>query len=127
MKFFVVLLIFISLQALQALEYKRYIKTYDGDTVYVDLMCSEPLVCNNIGIRFLRIDCPEIRNKDLVLKEKAKVAKVFTQEFIKDGFVLSNCKRDAYFRLDCEVYNTKGVNLNTILLENGMCKESKFK
>jgi len=119
------LLVVSSLSAYD-IDYKRYIKTYDGDTVYVDLKCSEPLVCDNIGIRFLRVNCDEMRNKDLSKKQQAIKAKLFTEDFIKEGFILKNCKRDAYFRLDCEVYNTKGVNLNSLLIEKGICQEYRF-
>lgn len=110
-----------------SMEYEKFNRVYDGDTIYVDLKCSEELVCKNMGIRLKRVNCAEIRNTDLYLKQQAITAKLFTTDFIKDGFRISECKRDAYFRLDCEVYNSKNENLSDALLKKGICPKSNFK
>ena len=45
------------------IEVVRVVSVYDGDTLRVDLSCSQPLFCDNVSVRIRGIDTPEIRGK----------------------------------------------------------------
>ena len=92
---------------------------YDGDTIYVDLYCDEPLFCKNIGVRILGVDTPEIKSSNPIDRVKAKIAKKFTENFQLGKVELKKCSRDKYFRIDCDIVNDKNQSLGTELIKNG--------
>lgn len=94
---------------------------YDGDTFKINLNCSLDFYCEKVPVRVLGVDTPEIKGKTEKEKRLAKKAKAFTQDFLKkDPISLSNCSRDKYFRLLCEVTNAQGQNLAQELIKNNL-------
>ena len=69
-------------------------------------------------MRVRGVDTPEIKGKTEREKQLAQKAKKFTQEFLKKGpITLTNCGRDKYFRLLCNVQNNTGKDLAQALIE----------
>ena len=105
------------------LEFENINRVYDGDTFYVDLKCTEEILCKNVPIRVKGIDCPEIKGKSPKEKELALRAKSYTTNFLKiPNIRLENCTRDKYFRLDCEV-KAGEYDLSQLLLQNNLAVE----
>lgn len=96
----------------------RLVKVYDGDTIMVDIDYWPGIVGENISVRILGIDAPEIRTKDLHEKELAIKAKEAMQLIFSNAkhIVLKNIKRDKYFRILSDVY-VDGVNVSETMLK----------
>lgn len=91
---------------------------YDGDTFKINLNCSLAVYCEKVPVRVLGVDTPEIKGKTEREKKLAQEAKAFTKNFLAQGPVsLSNCGRDKYFRLLCDVTNGQGKNLAQELIK----------
>ena len=91
---------------------------YDGDTFKINLNCSLAVYCEKVPVRVLGIDTPEIKGQTEREKALAQEAKAFTKKFLeKDPISLSNCSRDKYFRLLCDVTNGEGKNLAKELIK----------
>ncbi len=82
----------------------EFIDCFDGDTCNFNILEDNfPSYLNPMSIRILGVDTAEIRGKKAD-KAKANKAKLFTINFIKNStaLTLKNCKKDKYFRFDCE-------------------------
>lgn len=91
---------------------------YDGDTFKINLNCSLAVYCEKVPVRVLGIDTPEIKGQTEREKALAQEAKAFTKKFLeKEPISLSNCSRDKYFRLLCDVTNGEGKNLAKELIK----------
>ena len=91
---------------------------YDGDTFKINLNCSLAVYCEKVPVRVLGVDTPEIKGKTEREKKLAQEAKAFTKDFLAQGPIsLSNCGRDKYFRLLCDVTNGQGKNLAQELIK----------
>ncbi len=91
---------------------------YDGDTFKINLNCSLAVYCEKVPVRMLGVDTPEIKGQTEREKELAQQAKDFTKKFLAKGPIsLSNCSRDKYFRLLCDVTNGEGKNLAKELIK----------
>lgn len=91
---------------------------YDGDTFKINLNCSLAVYCEKVPVRVLGVDTPEIKGKTEREKKLAQQAKEFTKKFLAKGPVsLTNCGRDKYFRLLCDVTNGDGKNLAKELIK----------
>ena len=91
---------------------------YDGDTFKINLNCSMAVYCEKVPVRVLGVDTPEIKGKTEREKKLAQQAKTFTKNFLAQGPIsLSNCGRDKYFRLLCDVTNGQGKNLAQELIK----------
>ncbi|MBQ7908810.1 MAG: thermonuclease family protein [Elusimicrobiaceae bacterium] len=94
---------------------------YDGDTFKINLNCSLAIYCEKVPVRVLGVDTPEIKGKTAKEKRLAKEAKAFTKNFLSKGPIsLSNCSRDKYFRLLCDVTNAQGQNLAQELIRKDL-------
>ena len=94
---------------------------YDGDTFKINLNCSLAVYCEKVPVRVRGVDTPEIKGKTEREKKLAKQAKEFTKNFLAQKPVnLSNCGRDKYFRLLCDVKNGQGKNLARELIKNDL-------
>ena len=92
---------------------------YDGDTFKINLNCSLAVYCEKVPVRVRGVDTPEIKGNTEREKQLARKAKVFTQEFLQKGPIsLSNCGRDKYFRLLCDVKNGQNKDLARELIKN---------
>lgn len=91
---------------------------YDGDTFKINLNCSMAVYCEKVPVRVLGVDTPEMKGKTEREKKLAQQAKAFTKNFLAQGPIsLSNCGRDKYFRLLCDVTNGQGKNLAQELIK----------
>ena len=94
---------------------------YDGDTFKINLNCSLAVYCEKVPVRVRGVDTPEIKGKTEREKKLAQKAKEFTKEFLaQEPINLSNCSRDKYFRLLCDVKNGQGKNLAQELIKHNL-------
>ena len=94
---------------------------YDGDTFKINLNCSLAVYCEKVPVRVRGVDTPEIKGKTEREKKLAQKAKEFTKNFLnKEPINLSNCSRDKYFRLLCDVKNGQGKDLARELIKNDL-------
>lgn len=91
---------------------------YDGDTFKINLNCSLAVYCEKVPVRVLGIDAPEIKGKTERERELAQQAKALTKAFLsKSPISLTQCGRDKYFRLLCNVTNGEGKDLAKELIK----------
>ena len=121
MKILIIMLLSINLFA-EDIVIKNINSVYDGDTFKVDLNCDIKLLCNDIPVRVLGIDTPEIRGTTGNVKSQSLEAKRVTTEFLGSGKItLEDCKRDKFFRLLCKV--KKGETyLSDVLIQRNLAK-----
>lgn len=106
---------------------------YDGDTFKINLNCSLAVYCEKVPVRVRGVDTPEIKGTARE-KKLAQKAKEFTQAFLEQKpITLTDCGRDKYFRLLCDVTNADGEDLATELIRrelgdpyNGGTKSKRF-
>ena len=105
----------------QAFENVSVASVYDGDTFKINLNCSVAVYCEKVPVRVLGVDTPEIKGKTAKEKRLAQKAKAFTKNFLAQSPVsLSDCSRDKYFRLLCNVTNGQGQNLAQELIKRDL-------
>ena len=105
----------------QVFENVSIASIYDGDTFKINLNCSLAVYCEKVPVRVRGVDTPEIKGKTEREKKLAKQAKEFTKNFLaKEPVNLSNCGRDKYFRLLCDVKNGQGKDLARELIKNDL-------
>jgi endonuclease YncB( thermonuclease family) len=105
----------------KTLENVTIVSVYDGDTFKINLPCETDVFCENISVRVRGVDTPEIKGKTEREKTLAKQAKAFTKEFLSHTPVsLTECGRDKYFRLLCNVTNGQGKDLGEELIAAGL-------
>ena len=94
---------------------------YDGDTFKINLNCSLAVYCEKVPVRVRGVDTPEIKGKTAREKKLAQKAKEFTQAFLEQKpITLTDCGRDKYFRLLCDVTNADGEDLATELIRRDL-------
>ena len=94
---------------------------YDGDTFKINLNCSLAVYCEKVPVRVRGVDTPEIKGKTEREKKLAQKAKEFTKNFLNQEHInLSDCSRDKYFRLLCDVKNGQGKDLARELIKNDL-------
>lgn len=94
---------------------------YDGDTFKINLNCSLAVYCEKVPVRVRGVDTPEIKGKTEREKALAQKAKAFTKEFLSvRPITLSDCGRDKYFRLLCDVTNGEGKDLAQELIKRDL-------
>lgn len=94
---------------------------YDGDTFKINLNCSLAVYCEKVPVRVRGVDCPEIKGKTEKEKRLAQKAKTFTKTFLEKGPVtLTDCGRDKYFRLLCDVTNGEDKDLARELIRHNL-------
>lgn len=101
------------------LQTAQLISVYDGDTLKVNLNCSEPVFCKALPVRVKGIDTPELKTNNACERAKAQQAKAYATTFLKGKLELRNCSRDKYFRLLCDVYSN-GESLANALIQRGL-------
>ena len=105
----------------QDLQNVSIVSVYDGDTFKINLNCSLAVYCEKVPVRVLGVDCPEIKGKTEKEKKLAQQAKTFTKNFLEKGPIsLTNCSRDKYFRLLCQINNGQGQNLADELIKRNL-------
>lgn len=105
----------------QAFENVSIASIYDGDTFKINLNCSLAVYCEKVPVRVRGVDTPEIKGKTEREKALAQKAKAFTKDFLSVAPVtLSDCGRDKYFRLLCDVTNGAGNDLAQELIKRDL-------
>ena len=105
----------------QAFENVSVASVYDGDTFKINLNCSVAVYCEKVPVRVSGVDTPEIKGKTAKEKRLAQKAKAFTKNFLAQRPVsLTDCSRDKYFRLLCNVTNGQGQNLAQELIKRDL-------
>ena len=105
----------------QVFENVSVASVYDGDTFKINLNCSLAVYCEKVPVRVRGVDTPEIKGKTEREKKLAQKAKEFTKKFLAQEPVnLSDCSRDKYFRLLCDVKNGQGKDLAHELIKNDL-------
>ena len=105
----------------QAFENVSVASVYNGDTFKINLNCSVAVYCEKVPVRVLGVDTPEIKGKTAKEKRLAQKAKAFTKNFLAQRPVsLTDCGRDKYFRLLCNVTNGQGQNLAQELIKRDL-------
>lgn len=109
-----------SSKSYKSLKVKKIIRVYDGDTFYVNLKKTHPLLGENIGIRINGIDTPEMRGSSPCVKEMAVKAKDFLEKRLKESrsIKLLNCERGKYFRIIADV-SVDGRDIADELIQKG--------
>ncbi len=94
---------------------------YDGDTFKINLNCSLTVYCEKVPVRVRGVDTPEIKGKTKKEKRLAQQAKAFTKEFLASApITLTDCGRDKYFRLLCDVTNGEDRDLAQELIRHNL-------
>ena len=98
----------------------RVVSVYDADTFRVDVAGWPHIIGENMPIRVLGVDAPEIRGKCQDEKVKARLAKVFTKEKLSNAktIELRSIKRGKYFRILADVY-VDSESLSFLLIKEG--------
>ena len=122
MKYLIALTFFLFTQ-IQALEITKVLRVYDGDTIYVNLSCNEPIFCKNIGIRLKGIDTPEIRTRNKREKKLGYAAKAYLEGIVSEAayFELRDVSRGKYFRVIADVL-VNGTSLSEEMISSGYAK-----
>ena len=97
----------------------KFVKNYDGDTFTVNLRCRAKIFCKSMSVRIKGIDAPEIKGKTECEREMAQKAKLFVFEALNKAkpLTLTNCTKDKYFRINCDVIFNEESNLAQQLLD----------
>lgn len=122
------LIVSISIAASKSNNYgsvviSEVLSVYDGDTFRCNIPNYPPLVGDNMPIRILGIDCPEMRGSGKEGKLLAIKAKEFTSDWLNKAKVikLKNMQRGKYFRILADV-EVDGVDLGSLLIKEGLAK-----
>ena len=77
------------------------VDVWDGDSFRCNILSLPRIIGDNIGIRVLGVDTPEIRGKSDYEKKLARDARDFTEMLLDNAFeiMLTSVQRDKYFRL----------------------------
>ena len=99
------------------------ISVHDGDTFAADIPDFPPVIGDKIGIRLDGIDTPELNDKRPEIKILAQKARLVLLTSLKNAkrIIITNIKRDKYFRLDATVI-ADGVNLNELMIKLELAK-----
>jgi len=110
-----------SMEENQVFENVSIASVYDGDTFKINLNCSLAVYCEKVPVRVRGVDTAEIKGQTEREKKNAQKAKEFTKEFLEQKPInLSNCGRDKYFRLLCDVTNGQGQDLARELIKRDL-------
>jgi micrococcal nuclease len=101
----------------------EFVKNYDGDTITVNIPNTHAIIGEEMPIRVLGLDTPEIRGKTTCEKEAAIIARDYVRYRIAKSntgdIELRNISRGKYFRIVAEIW-VNGRNLTNALLNMGL-------
>jgi micrococcal nuclease len=81
------------------------VRVCDGDTVVVDIPDYPDVVGKGIRVRLAGVDAPELRDPDPDRRRAGQAAKRAMAALLPPGspVMLTNIRRDKYFRLDADI------------------------
>jgi micrococcal nuclease len=96
-------------------------KVYDGDTITINISHYPDIIGKEIEVRCYGYDTPEIKNKDIIQKEKAIQAREFLKGLIVNSsrIELKNMQRDKYFRILAELY-IDNISVADLMIKNNL-------
>ena len=102
----------------------QIVEVYEGDTFKIDLPSQHPLFGDDISVRVLGIDTPEMKGTSDEVKALAMQAREITEKVLKgaERIELRNPQRGKYFRIIAEVW-IDGESLADKLKAKGLAKE----
>ena len=102
----------------------QIVEVYDGDTFKVDLPGMHALFGDDLSIRVLAIDTPEMKGTSDEVKALAMQAREVTEKALLGGtkIELRNVQRGKYFRVVAEVW-IDGESLADTLKAEGLAKD----
>ncbi len=102
---------------------EEVVSIYDGDTFKIDLAGVHPLFGDDVSIRLLGVDTPEIRGSEDRVKVLAQKARKLTEKALMGAKIieLKNPQRGKYFRIIADVY-VDGNSLADLLMKAGLAK-----
>ena len=102
----------------------QIVDVYDGDTFKIDLPSMHPLFGDDLSIRLLGVDTPEMRGTTDEVKALAMQAQQVTEKALKGAskIELRNPQRGKYFRIVSEVW-IDGESLADTLKAKGLAKD----
>jgi len=102
----------------------QVVDVYDGDTFKIDLPSMHPLFGDDLSIRLLGVDTPEMRGTTDEVKALAMQAQQVTEKALKGAskIELRNPQRGKYFRIVSEVW-IDGESLADMLKTKGLAKD----
>lgn len=102
----------------------QIVEVYDGDTFKIDLPGMHALFGDNLSIRVLGIDTPEMKGTSDQIKALAMQAREITEKALLGGtkIELRNAERGKYFRVVAEVW-IDGESLADTLKAKGLAKD----
>ena len=102
----------------------QVVDVYDGDTFKIDLPSMHPLFGDDLSIRLLGVDTPEMRGTTDEVKALAMQAQQLTEKALKGAskIELRNPQRGKYFRIVSEVW-IDGESLADMLKKKGLAKD----
>ena len=120
-----------SLKSLNEIEYSdtveflpnisegKVVKVYDGDTITIGFYMMGNEIPYRMPVRLLGIDTPEMRDKNVETKARAKVAQQFLSSQVLGKIVqLRNLGKEKYGRLLADVY-CDDVHINQLMIDTG--------
>jgi micrococcal nuclease len=114
--------------SIKRVQVSRVVSVFDGDTFRCDVDTWPKLFGWKIPVRIAGINCPERKNADPSLQEKAELARRFTDTALTNAkrIILCNVKRGKYFRIIADV-EIDGADLGSALLSNGLAVRRTYK
>lgn len=102
----------------------KVVSVYDGDTITCDIELGFNFVWVNQKVRLFGINTPEIRNRDKAEKEKGLMIRDFLSGMVlnKEIILKSHKDKSGKFGRKLGTIFLDGININMLLIENGMAK-----
>lgn len=104
----------------------KYVKIYDGDTVWLSLRLGYHCGMESVKFRLARIQAPELKDDDYKITPEGIASRDHLENLIKDKpLVIQSiktragwAKKGAYGRYLCEIY-LDGLNVNNQMVKDG--------
>jgi micrococcal nuclease len=98
--------------ALAAPAAAETLRVIDGDTI----------VHAGKTIRIMGLDAPEVHHRCPAEKALAERARLRLAELLTDGFTVQEHGRDRYGRVLAEVFDARGMNVASVLIQEGLAR-----
>ena len=87
-------------------------RVIDGDTI----------VHRGQTIRIMGLDAPEVHHRCPAEKALAERARARLEQLLAEGFTVREHGRDRYSRVLAEVFDARGMNVASVLIEDGLAR-----